>query len=39
VTFPANIIAGMLNLKKREFFEVSDAAERQNVKVDFGTAQ
>jgi LemA protein len=36
VVFPNNIIAGFLNLKKREFFEVEDAAERENVKVDFG---
>jgi LemA protein len=35
VTFPSNIIAGMLNLKRREFFEVVDATERQNVKVQF----
>lgn len=34
VVFPNNIIAGFLNLKKREFFEV-DEGERQNVKVDF----
>lgn len=39
VTFPANIVAGMLSLKKREFFEVTDAAERQNVKVDFGATK
>lgn len=37
VTFPNNVIAGMLNITKREFFEVEDAAERQNVKVDFST--
>jgi LemA protein len=35
VVFPNNIIANFLNLKKREFFEVTDAAERQNVKVQF----
>ncbi len=35
VVFPTNIIAGFLNIKKREFFEITDAAERQNVKVDF----
>lgn len=39
VTFPANIVAGMLSLKKREFFEVTEAAERQNVKVDFGATK
>lgn len=35
VTFPNNVIAGMLNITKREFFEIADAAERENVKVDF----
>ncbi len=35
VVFPNNVIAGMLNLKKREFFEVENEEERQNVKVDF----
>lgn len=35
VVFPNNIIAGFLNLKKREFFEVANAAERDNVKVQF----
>ncbi len=34
VVFPNNIIAGMLGLKKREFFEVNEG-ERENVKVDF----
>jgi LemA protein len=38
VVFPNNIIAGMLNLKKRAFFEVGSEAERQNVKVDFAAA-
>lgn len=37
VTFPSNIIAGMLSLKPREFFEVANAAERENVKVDFNS--
>jgi LemA protein len=35
VVFPNNVIAGYLNLKKREFFEVESETERQNVKVDF----
>jgi LemA protein len=35
VVFPNNIIAGMLGLKKREFFEVENATERENVKVAF----
>lgn len=34
-SFPANLIAGMLGFKKREFFEVENAEERENVKVDF----
>lgn len=33
--FPSNIIAGMFNFKKREFFEVGDEKERENVKVQF----
>lgn len=32
--FPNNIIAGMFNFQKREFFEAEDE-ERENVKVDF----
>ena len=39
VVFPNNIIAGVLNLKKREFFEVESAEERQAVKVDFSEDQ
>lgn len=35
IVFPNNVIANFLNLKKREFFEVENEAERQNVKVDF----
>ncbi len=34
-TFPSNMIAGMFGFKIREFFEVSDAKERDNVKVKF----
>jgi len=33
--FPTNILAGMLNFTKREFFEVADAAQRENVAVKF----
>ena len=33
--FPTNMIAGMLGFKSREFFEVDDAKERENVKVKF----
>jgi LemA protein len=34
--FPSNIFAGMLGFKQREFFEVSNAAERETPKVSFG---
>jgi len=33
-TFPSNIVAGMLNFSKREFF-AADEAEKENVKVQF----
>jgi LemA protein len=33
-TFPSNIIAGMLNFVKREFF-ATDESEKENVKVQF----
>ncbi|HAS00215.1 MAG: LemA-like protein [Candidatus Moranbacteria bacterium GW2011_GWC2_37_73] len=33
-TFPSNIVAGMLNFTKREFF-AADEAEKENVKVQF----
>jgi len=33
--FPSNIIAGMFKFAKREFFEIEDAQERENVKVSF----
>ncbi len=32
--FPASIIAGMMHLEKKEYFEI-DSAERENVKVVF----
>lgn len=32
--FPTNIFAGMLHFARREFFE-ADAAEKENVKVEF----
>ncbi len=35
IVFPTNVIAGFLNLKKREFFEIASEAERENVKVEF----
>jgi LemA protein len=34
--FPTNIFAGMLGFKQREFFEISNAAEREAPKVSFG---
>ena len=33
--FPNNLIAGMLGFSKREFFEVKNEQERENVKVKF----
>ena len=33
--FPNTLVAGMLGFKKRDFFEVEDAKERENVKVEF----
>ncbi len=36
--FPSNIIAGMFNFKTREFFEITEAAQREAPKVSFGTS-
>jgi LemA protein len=33
--FPSNIIAGMFNIKGREFFEITAPAEREAPKVSF----
>lgn len=33
--FPTNVMAGMLGFKAREYFEISDEKERENVKVSF----
>ncbi|MHC4394449.1 MAG: LemA family protein [Planctomycetota bacterium] len=33
--FPSNIIAGMFNFKKRDFFEIEDVAEKEVPKVSF----
>lgn len=33
--FPTNVIGGMLNFKSRDYFEIEDAKERENVKVAF----
>lgn len=35
MVFPGNLIAGMFHFEKQPMFEVTDAAERQNVKVSF----
>ncbi len=34
--FPTNIIANMLGFKPRDYFEIEEERERENVKVDFG---
>lgn len=34
-SFPSNIVAGMFSFKKENFFEVTNAAEREPVKVKF----
>ena len=33
--FPTNLMAGMLGFKAREFFEIENPAERENVAVKF----
>lgn len=33
--FPNNIFAGILNFTKREFFEIENKIEKENVKVEF----
>lgn len=35
MVFPNNIFAGLFGFKKKPMFEVADAAERENVKVEF----
>lgn len=35
VVFPNSVIASFFKINSREFFEVADAAERENVKVQF----
>ena len=35
--FPSNMVAGMYNFKKEEFFELEDKAERAVPKVDFSS--
>ncbi|MEN8252452.1 MAG: LemA family protein [Patescibacteria group bacterium] len=34
-TVPSNIVAGMFGFKEREFFEIEDEKERDNVEVKF----
>lgn len=36
IQFPTNMLAGMFNIKPREFFEISAPAEREAPKVSFG---
>jgi LemA protein len=39
IVFPNNFIAGFFpNLKARQFFEVTEPSERENVKVDFSSS-
>lgn len=33
--FPTNLMAGMLGFQSRQFFEIADAAEKENVQVKF----
>ncbi|PWB38528.1 MAG: hypothetical protein C3F02_03320 [Parcubacteria group bacterium] len=33
--FPNNMLAGAMNFKSREFFEIADLAQKENVKVSF----
>ena len=33
--FPTNVFANMMGFKGREFFEIEDAAQKENVKVSF----
>lgn len=35
MVFPSNIIAGIFHFEDRPMFEVTEAAERENVKVEF----
>ncbi len=34
-TFPSNIVGNLFRFAKREFFEIENAGERENVKVQF----
>ena len=35
LSFPKNIIAGMFGFTQKKFFEVTDSAQREAVKVQF----
>ena len=35
-SFPTNLIANQFHFEKYKMYEVDSAAERENVKVDFG---
>jgi len=35
LVFPDSIVAGILNIQKREFFEIEDAKEKETPKVQF----
>jgi len=35
MVFPDNIVAGMLKIEKREFFEIEEAAQKETPKVEF----
>ena len=34
-SFPSNVIAGMFKYQKKELFEIKDAGQKENVKVEF----
>jgi LemA protein len=34
-SFPSSVIGGMFHFEKKNLFEISDVAERDNVKVEF----
>ena len=34
-SFPSNLIAGMFHFSRKPLFEISDSAQRENVKVEF----
>ena len=38
-TFPSTLIAGPFGFRKKEFFDIDDAAQREPVKADFSTKE